>query len=56
MCYTPGRQIRSLLNELKFEIIGEYRGLDNLFWMEIQKPGEITSIRGGQSLAKIIAT
>jgi SAM-dependent methyltransferase len=56
MCYTPGRQIRSLLNDLQFKIIDEYRGLENLFWMEIQKPGEIQSIKGGQSLAKIIAT
>jgi hypothetical protein len=56
MCYTPGRLVKSYAESLGFEIIFEHRGHGNLHWLELRKPGEIESIRGGQSLAKIIAT
>jgi len=55
MCYTPGRLIKPYAESLGFEIIFEHRGHGNLHWLEMRKPGEIQSIRGGQSLAKIIA-
>jgi hypothetical protein len=56
MRYTPGREIRAHANLLGFEIVSEHRGRGNLSWMELKKPGEIESIRGGQTLAKIVAT
>ena len=55
MRYTPGREIRAHANSLGFELVSEHRGRGNLSWMELKKPGEITSIRGGQALAKIVA-
>jgi hypothetical protein len=55
MCYTPGREIKTYCDQLGFEILSMNRGLGDVAWMEIQRPGEIESIRGGQSLAKIIA-
>ena len=55
MCYTPGREVRAHVNTVGFEILESYRGQGNVAWMEIRRPGEIESIRGGQSLAKIIA-
>lgn len=55
MCYTPGSEIVSHATSLGFEILDRYRGQGDLAWLEIKKPGEIESIRGGQSLAKIIA-
>jgi hypothetical protein len=38
-----------------FEIIFEHSGQGNITWLELKKPGEIQSIRGGQALAKIVA-
>jgi SAM-dependent methyltransferase len=55
MCYTPGHAIRDQIDQLGFEITYQHRGQGDLTWMEIKRPGEIESIRGGQSLAKIIA-
>jgi len=55
MCYTPGREIQSHCNQLGFEILSVNRGQGDVSWMEIRRPGEIESVRGGQSLAKIVA-
>lgn len=55
MCYTPGREIRAHAESLGFEIVSGYRGQGNVSWMEIRRPGKIESLRGGQSLAKIVA-
>lgn len=53
MCYTPGRLIRKHAEFIGFEIMTNHHG--SVTWLEIKKPGKIESIRGGQSLAKIIA-
>jgi hypothetical protein len=53
MCYTPGRLIRKHAEFLGFEIINNHHG--PVTWLEIKRPGEIESLRGGQSLAKIVA-
>ena len=55
MCYTPGREIQAYCNQIGFEILSVNRGQGDVAWMEIRRPGEIESIRGGQSLAKIVA-
>jgi SAM-dependent methyltransferase len=55
MCYTPGREIQAHCNQLGFETLSVNHGQGDVAWMEIKKPGEIESIRGGQSLAKIVA-
>ena len=55
MCYTPGREIQAHCNHIGFEILSVNRGQGDVSWMEIRRPGEIESIRGGQSLAKIVA-
>jgi tetratricopeptide (TPR) repeat protein len=55
MCYTPGTGIVSHASLVGFEILDRYRGQGDLAWLEIKKPGEIESIKGGQTLAKIIA-
>lgn len=54
MCYTPGRHIKSYAKQLGFEIEMQCCSPANAAWLELKKPGEITSLRGGQSLAKII--
>jgi hypothetical protein len=55
MCYTPGNKVVSYACSVGFEILDRHRGQGNLAWLEIKKPGEIESIRGGQTLAKIVA-
>ena len=55
MCYTPGSMVTSLAKSLGFELSQFYRLDAANVWMELRKPGELTSIRGGQSLAKIVA-
>ena len=53
MCYTPGRLIKKHAKSLGFELMENHHG--PVTWLKIKKPGEIESIRGGQSLAKIVA-
>lgn len=56
MCYTPGHVIKSYCEKIGFEILNVYRGQGDVSWIELRKPGTIESLRGGQTLAKIIAT
>ena len=55
MCYTPKRHIQRHAESVGFESTIEHNGLGDLSWLEFVKPGKIESIRGGQTLAKIIA-
>ena len=54
MCYTPGKRIQAIAHEIGFENTFNQPGVGNLSWMELKKPGEITSLRGGQALAKVL--
>lgn len=55
MMYTPLQMIKSHAESLGLIMLREHTGLGNLSWVQFQKPGEITSLRGGQALAKIVA-
>ena len=55
MCYTPGRIVQEYAETIGYEILGKHHGLGDLNWFELRKPGEIFSLRGGQSLARIVA-
>lgn len=54
MCYTPGRHIKEYAESIGFEIAYNHVGAGDLTWIELRKPGEITSLRGGQTLGKIM--
>jgi SAM-dependent methyltransferase len=54
MCYTPGVKLWNLARENGYTVNFEHNGLLDAKWIELKKPGEITSIKGGQSLAKIV--
>lgn len=54
MCYTPGKKIQELAEAVGFDINDRHHGEGDVAWIELQKPGVITSIRGGQALAKIV--
>jgi hypothetical protein len=53
--YVPGDRLKKIIMSLGYYTIFSYRDLTGISWWEIQKPGEISSLRGGQTLAKIIA-
>ncbi len=54
MCYTPGGMIERLAESIGYEIKFRYDTHVPNTWLELRKPGMVTSLRGGQSLAKII--
>ena len=55
MLYTPKRLIKKHAAELGFELITAHDGAGDVSWLELRKPGDIVSLRGGQTLAKILA-
>jgi len=55
MCYTPGSQIVKIAESTGFDVIYQHAGLGDLDWIELQRPGKISSLRGGQTLARIVA-
>ena len=52
-CYTPGRAIKELCANHGFRTLASFDMENNVSWLEIQKPGNRTSLRGGQNLARI---
>lgn len=55
MCYTPGKLLLTMCESLGYQVRHTYQ-LDNAStWVELTKPGTLTSLRGGQSLARIVA-
>jgi len=52
-CYTPGRMVRAYADELGYDTIFDIDDNSNTSWIELRKPGKFSSIRGGQTLAKI---
>lgn len=55
MCFTPGKLLLSLCESLGFEVRQIYQLDAACTWVEMSKPGTLTSLRGGQSLARIVA-
>ena len=53
-CYTPGRLVRAYVLELGYEIVFDLDDDSNTSWMELRRPGNYSSIRGGQTLAAIL--
>jgi len=52
--YTPGRRVKEIARSIGYRQMFEWTDAGNLTWLELRKPGELNSIRGGQTLAKII--
>lgn len=55
MCYMPKSQIVKIAESAGFDVTYQHTGLADLAWIELQRPGKIVSIRGGQTLARIVA-
>lgn len=55
MCFTPGKLLLALCESIGFEIKQTYQLDAACTWVEMSKPGRLASLRGGQSLARIVA-
>jgi SAM-dependent methyltransferase len=53
-CYTPGYLVRELAQSLGYEVVFSWTDQGPATWLELRKPGNFISLRGGQALAKII--
>ena len=51
--YTPGRLVRAYAQELGYETVFDLDDDSDTSWLELRRPGEYSSIRGGQTLAAI---
>ena len=51
--YTPGYLIQDLTQDVGFELIYTWSDGGPSVWLELHKPGQLLSNRGGQALAKI---
>lgn len=52
-CYTPGNDLINRAENIGYELIKSFDKLENISWLEIKKPGEIQTTRGGQTLGEI---
>lgn len=55
MCYTPGKMLADHAVQIGFNITDRHRGDNDVAWLELQRPGKLRSMRGGQNLAKVVA-
>jgi hypothetical protein len=53
MCFTPSSLITPLVQTLGFVIHQTCEVDAACTWYEVQKPGEFTTLRGGQTLARV---
>jgi hypothetical protein len=53
-CYTPGYLIRSLAENIGYQKGFEFNDSGPWTWIELHKPGTLTTTRGGQVMAKIM--
>ena len=53
-CYTPGYLIINLAQSLGYELVIKWHDDGPSTWIELKRPGDLTSLRGGQTLAKIM--
>jgi SAM-dependent methyltransferase len=53
-CYTPGLLVKGWAGYVGFEEAFQYQDNSASVWVEFKKPGVLTSLRGGQAMAKIL--
>ena len=52
--YTPGKRVTAIAKATGYRQMFSWTDTNNLTWLELRKPGELSSNRGGQTLAKIV--
>jgi hypothetical protein len=53
-CYTPGTMVQQFAATVGYNQIFSWNNNGPTTWLELRKPGTLTSLRGGQTLAKIV--
>ena len=53
-CYTPGAMVQQFVATVGYNQIFSWNNDGPTTWLELRKPGTLTSLRGGQTLAKIV--
>ena len=53
-CYTPGYLVKELAQSMGFEIEYSYNDHGPVTWLELKKPGILSSIKGGQTFSKLV--
>jgi hypothetical protein len=53
-CYTPGSMVHQFATTVGYNQIFSWNNNGPTTWLELRKPGTLTSLRGGQTLAKIV--
>jgi hypothetical protein len=54
-CYTPGELVKNLAQSLNYEVLYSWHDNGPSTWLELRKPGTLTTFKGGQSFAKVVA-
>lgn len=54
MCYTPGSMVTGVAESMGYTVNYQYHADAATTWIELLKPGQRTSLRGGQVMAKVI--
>jgi hypothetical protein len=54
-CYTPGYLIKNLAKSIGYQQVFTWNDGGPTTWVELRRPGQITSLKGGQTLAKRVA-
>lgn len=54
MCYTPARLVLLMCQHIGYEVAFTHQIDGACGWVELNKPGELSTLRGGQSLAEIL--
>lgn len=55
MCFTPGHKIEQMVIDSGLDIVDKRVGHYDLSYMDVKKPGVVVSIKGAQTLAKIMS-
>jgi hypothetical protein len=53
-CYTPGSLVQQFADTIGYDQIFSWNNNGPTTWLELRKPGTLSSLRGGQTLAKIV--
>ena len=53
-CYTPGSMVLDLAKSIGYKPLFTWHDDGPNTWIELQRPGTLTTLKGGQALAKII--
>lgn len=51
--YTPGKLVKHHLQNIGFNVLKHFKESYGMAWFEVEKPGKLQSIKGGQTLATV---